>query len=142
MPTIDFYLTTATTPNEQMRFTCRLLEKAYSQQYTSYVHVANQAAAQTMYDMLWTFRDISFVPHALVDGANSDNAAIIIGSDAKPLQQHDILVNLHPEVPAFFTSYKRVIEVVYQDKEWQKLARQHYKLYQNDGYEIKTHDLR
>ncbi|MGD9153666.1 MAG: DNA polymerase III subunit chi [Gammaproteobacteria bacterium] len=142
MPTVDFYLIDAATLNEQLRFACRLLDKAYLQQYTAYVHVENQAAAETMYDLLWTFRDISFVPHDLVRGPNSADAPVIIGSDEKPLQQHDILLNLHAAVPDFYTAYNRVIEIVHQDAAWKKIAREHYKFYQNQGHEVKTHDLR
>ncbi|MGD9107727.1 MAG: DNA polymerase III subunit chi [Gammaproteobacteria bacterium] len=142
MPTVDFYLIDVATLNEQLRFACRLLDKAYLQQYTAYVHVENRAVAETMYDLLWTFRDISFVPHDLMNGPNSADAPVIIGSDEKPLQQHDILLNLHTSVPEFYSAYNRVVEIVHQDAAWQKIARKHYKFYQNQGHEVKTHDLR
>lgn len=142
MPTIDFYLISENIADQQLRFACRLLDKAYLQQCSAYVHVENQAAAQTMYDMLWTFRDISFVPHDLVGGINAAHSPVVIGAGVKPLQQHDILLNLHKEIPEFYNTYKRVIEVVHQDTVWQKVARKHYKFYQNEGWEIKTHDLR
>jgi len=142
MPTIDFYLIPEETANQQLRFACRLLDKAYLQQCTAYVHVESQAMAQTMYDMLWTFRDISFVPHDLAGGINAAHSPVVIGAQEKPLQQHDILLNLHGEVPEFYHTYKRVIEVVHQDAIWQKIARKHYKFYQQQGYEIKTHDLK
>ena len=142
MPTIDFYLIPEDTADQQLRFACRLLDKAYLQQNTAYVYVANQATAQTMYDLLWTFRDISFVPHDLVGGINAAHAPVVIGSGEKPEPQHDILLNLHEEIPEFYKSYDRVIEIVHQDAAWQKTARKHYKFYQNQGYEVNTHDLR
>ena len=142
MPTVDFYLIDAETEEAQMRFACRLLDKAYSQNNTVYVRILDQALANSMNDMLWTFRDISFVPHDLLTGVYSSISPIVIGMDEKITKKCDILFNLHPETTAAFCDYKRIVEIVYQEDSWQKLSRQHYKFYKNKGCSINTHDLR
>jgi DNA polymerase III subunit chi len=142
MPKIDFYLIIEQTENERLRFACRLLDKAYQQNHQVYVHVANESDANTFNNLLWTFRDISFVPHDLVGGKNSENTPILIGFDNKPENTNDILLNLDHQIPDFFTKFERVVEIVSQDKELQKKARENYSYYKEQGFKIETHDLR
>ncbi|MEZ5578324.1 MAG: DNA polymerase III subunit chi [Candidatus Competibacteraceae bacterium] len=42
---------------------CRLADKAYGLGHTVYLFTASEARAAALDDLLWTFRQDSFVPH-------------------------------------------------------------------------------
>ena len=55
---------------------------------------------------------------------------------------HDeVLINLRPEWPPFFSRFQRLIEIVSLDEEDRSQARARFKFYRDRGYEIKSHDL-
>jgi DNA polymerase III subunit chi len=141
MSKIDFYLIPETTKDGKFRFACRIAEKAYLQEHQIYIHTENEAATTLLDGLLWTFRDISFVPHNTA--GEEINAPIQIGFNDKPTTVHnDILLNLDINVPAFFPEFKRIIEIVPNDKELQNQARKRYKFYKDQGIEVQTHDLK
>jgi DNA polymerase-3 subunit chi len=51
-----------------------------------------------------------------------------------------VLVNLHPEPPAFFSRFERLAEVVGADDEQLAAGRARYRFYRERGYELKSHD--
>ena len=53
----------------------------------------------------------------------------------------NILINLSHEVPAFFEQFSRVLVIVENEPEKQALAREHYRAYRAQGYDITTHKL-
>jgi DNA polymerase-3 subunit chi len=142
LPTIDFYLIAGQTNNERLRFACRLIDKAYTQQHRVYVQVTDAATAHTMNDLLWIFRDVSFVPHDLDGGEFATKSPVVIGFRDNPNDHSDILVNLDTQIPKFFTDFERVVEIVHADKTLQQAMRNNYRYYRDQGLAIQTHDLR
>ncbi len=140
MQQIDFYLILEA--NTKMSFACRLLEKVYKLGHQVYVHAHDAAAVHQFNDMLWIFRDISFIPHDIVNKSPDITAPIQIGFSESPLNHHDIMLNLDEEVPEFYTQFQRIIEIVPQDEPSKEKARNKYRQYKNAGNNIKTHDLR
>lgn len=138
MPTIDFYLINEPVPET---FACRLVDKIYQQKHLVYIHTASLEAAKKLDDSLWTFRDISFIPHCLHGESSTPMPLIQIGHAAHPEAPYDILINLTHDIPNFFNHYKRVIEIVPQEKDWKESARKKYRVYKDKGCELTTHDL-
>ncbi len=141
-PRIDFYIIPEKTSQAALMFACRLFEKAYNNKNTSYIYVEDEARAQQINDLLWTFRDISFIPHDLV---RNDQAKlpVQIGFGAnEPEKIPDILFNFTSGVPEFATKFNRIIEIAPQEPTWQNSARQNYRYYQTQGLIINNHDLR
>ena len=138
-PRIDYYLIPEQTEKAKASFACRIIEKAFQQKNSIYAHTSSSTAAHDFDALLWTFKDISFIPHNLIGEGNSD---IQIGSGENDIPTQDILINLSLYVPDFFTKFKRIIEIVPQAPEAQQQARKNYKFYQNQGHTINTHDLR
>lgn len=136
---IDYYLIPETTEREKRTFACRLIEKAFSQHHHLYIHTASAAEANLFNDLLWTFRDISFLPHSMI---GEKPAPIQIGFETPSLEQYDILINLNSSVPPFFSRFERIIEIVPDDPELQKQSRVHYRYYKDQDCTINTHDLR
>lgn len=141
MTRIDFYLIPESNDDARLSFVCRLIEKAYKLRHRIYIHVENQTEAHRLDEMLWTYRDDSFLPHNLYGDGPDPAPPIQIGFNTSPEKQRDILINLSKNIPEFYPQFARVLELVTTDPEVQTNAREHYRVYRAKGHEITTHKL-
>lgn len=139
MTRVDFYLATDETPRAAGVLACRVAEKAWKSGHRVYLHTAGPTEAQKLDELMWTFRDVSFVPHAL-SGAD-DDVAIRIGHGAPPDGSADLLVNTAAEVPSFYDAFERVAEIVAGDEASKKHGRRRFKHYRDQGIEPETHEI-
>lgn len=141
---IDFYVLPSRETTRWLVFACRLVEKAYRLKNGVFINTESQAQAQQLDEMLWTFRDGSFVPHEIVEpGAELSQASapVLIGGNAEPASKMDLLVNLAPAVPTFLDRFERAAEVVDSDAARRTAARERFKFYREQGYALESHKL-
>ncbi len=142
MPTIDFYLLNTANKEDVYRFLCRLVDKAYQHQHNAYIHTNTLEEAQHLDDLLWTFRDISFIPHQIGTPNPTQLPTLVTLGIEKPKQYTaDILFNLSQEAPPFFLEFARVIEVVSEEKNHKNQARKKYKFYKEQNCQLTTHPI-
>ncbi|MBA2709270.1 MAG: DNA polymerase III subunit chi [Tatlockia sp.] len=143
MPSIrvDFYLLADSEVEELKLFACRLLEKAYARGHRVFVYCANQLEAESLDELLWTFKDNSFIPHNLQGEGPEPPPPIQIGYQNEPRGFNDILINLHGEIPEFHSRFRRIIEIVANNENAKELSRAHYREYRAKKYEIQTHEI-
>jgi DNA polymerase-3 subunit chi len=141
MPTFDFYIIEESQVNARLRLTCRLIEKAYKNRHRIYVHTDSETTAHQLDEMLWTYREDSFLPHNLYGDGPEPAPPIQIGFAVTPEKQRDILINLSKDVPIFYTQFTRVLEIISNETEIQAAGREHYKQYRADGHPINIHKL-
>lgn len=142
MARVDFYVLQRTDERSRLTLACKLAEKAYRLENTVYIHTRTRADAAKLDELLWTFRDGSFVPHGVSgkeDGTES--SPVMIGSEADNIEPRDLLINLCDEIPAFAESFPRVAELVTSDEECRRLSRQRFVEYRNKGHSIQTHNI-
>ena len=147
MPKIDFYLIPDRSEKKRLLFACHFIEEAYKQQHRIYIHTENQTLAQELDELLWTYREDSFLPHELYinKAINTTINTIIpiqIGFNSiPPNAQQDILINLDNNVtaPKFYLQFKHIVELVSDDPIVQTAARERYKFYRAQGAIINTH---
>ncbi|MBU2546726.1 MAG: DNA polymerase III subunit chi [Pseudomonadota bacterium] len=140
MTDISFYLIPEPSLEGKLRFACRLIEKIYTQ-HQIYVQTSSVAIATQLNDMLWTFRDISFVPHELFDSTKKQNAPVQIGHHAQCPEQTNIVLNLTEQLPIEQASVTRIIEIVGTDETDKIQSREKFKQYKESGNDIQTFDL-
>lgn len=140
---VDFYLLAMTDAKESWHFACRLAEKAYQQKQQLLLWCEDEKTAHTIDELLWTFHDISFIPHNLVGEGPNPPPAIQVGFGANfPGHQRQTLINLSHQVIPTNVLCKRIIELVLIEPDTTERARQHFRLYRERGAELITHDLR
>lgn len=129
-------------PNK-LEYVGRLLRKAVAKGARLTV-LAAPAQVQYLDASLWATAPTDFLVHAVDDGqAPHPHCPVVLTSLAHTgLQNHPVLVNLTTSVPGDFKQFERVIEVVSLDEEDRALARQRWKHYVQQGYEIQRHDLK
>ena len=143
MTQVDFYILNDTRQSALPVFTCRLTEKAYRQGHQVYIHAGSDRQLRQLDDLLWTFRDGSFLPHR-IHAAGTDSGGeepILLGHAIEPEGPGDVLLNLSGEVPAFFSRFNRVAELVGGDDSQIAAARDRYRFYKDRGYSLNTHNL-
>lgn len=141
MPKIDFYILSETTANARLQFACRLIEKAYKQKHSIYIHTEDRTMAHELDELLWTYRNDSFLPHHLYGDGPEPAPPIQIGFDVVPEKQRNILINLNAQVPAFYLQFSRILELIVNDTPAQETGRERYRFYRSKNLEINTHKL-
>ena len=143
MARIDFYVLSHSGEQARQAFACRLAEKAYRLDNTVYIQTPDREAAERMDDLLWTFRDGSFVPHRMLgrDPRQASNSPVTIGCEADGSTDADLLINLCDEVPVSAPSFPRIAELVTSDEDAKTKSRKRFAAYRDQGHEIETHKL-
>jgi DNA polymerase III subunit chi len=141
MPRIDFYIIEETSATARMRLACRLIEKAHKNRHRIYIHTDDESQAHLLDELLWTYREDSFLPHNLYGDGPEPAPPIQIGFAHVPDKHRDILINLSTQVPVFYPQFLRVLEIVSTEADIQTAGREHYRQYRADGYDINTHKL-
>ena len=138
---VDFYVLPNHTANGRLELVCKLTEKAYGLGHKVYIHAASPGQAQQLDDLLWTFKQNSFVPHALYPPGSEETAPVLIGAEQEPDGPAEVLINLAAEAPPFYRRCARVVEVVDQDPQVLQGSRARFKAYREQGLEPRTHKL-
>ncbi|MEI8054919.1 MAG: DNA polymerase III subunit chi [bacterium] len=137
-----FYILAESTLKARDLYACRIIEKAFLGSKTAYVHTSTVAEAQSFDTQLWTFRDISFVPHEVYSQNLNSEVPILIGYDASQAEKKDILINLTSETPLFYQQFDHIIEIVPNDADSKAAARKQYQVYKNSGYQMETFNIK
>ncbi len=134
-------------PAVRLRFTCRLVEKAWLKRHRVRVQLEPGGELDAFDELLWVFADRSFVPHRRL-GATDRVAApapapvvIADAGDADP-DDGDLVVNLAQSVPARIDTFERVAEVIDADELRRRRGRERFRWYRDHGMEPATHEMR
>lgn len=137
MAQVDFYVMQDEGADPD-RFACRLARKGFDQGLSVFVRVSDADHGRSLDELMWTFDQLSFLPHALVEAADTDTP-ICIGVVAP--EETGLLINLAGEAPASPGGSKRIAEVVGPDVAARNAGRQRYKHYQSLGFKPITHKM-
>ncbi len=164
MTLVSFYILEQAAAEDHLLFACRLAEKIYTRGQRLYIHSKSEQQAAQLNDLLWSFRQGSFIPHGLYQTALQEDLPIHIGydaqgralakgsasvaggrmpgaTDAEPEAGLDVLINLCQEVPVFFSRFPRVAEIVEPGEPGKHAARERFRFYRDRGYSIESHTI-
>ena len=142
MARIDFYVLSQSGEQARQLYACRLAEKAYKLEHTVHIHTGDAATAGRVDELLWTFRDGSFVPHDLLRAAtDAPRAPVTVGWDPACGVSSDLLINLDDVVPACASAFPRIAELVTSDEDSKQKSRRRFVAYRDEGHELETHNV-
>ena len=141
MTRVSFYILKGSKEHDRQVFACRLIEKAHAQGNHIYIHADNAEQAEQFNQLLWSFRPDSFVPHQLSNDPLDTDCPVLIGYDSSPPRLMNLLINLSPEQPLFFSQFERVAEFINDDDIIKAQGRERYRFYQQRGYDLESHKL-
>ena len=143
MARVDFYVL----PEEGMeviwRYTCRLAEKAAALGHRIFIRTAAAAEADRLDELLWTFSDRSFLPHEILTPASPSHkkVAVLLGEEPAPADYRQLLINLTADLPADVQQYERIAEIVDNDPERKRQARERFRQYREHGCTLESHNV-
>ncbi|NOY62293.1 MAG: DNA polymerase III subunit chi [Gammaproteobacteria bacterium] len=141
MTRIDFYLLTSIAPIARLQLVCRLADKAFQQSHRITIHCESAQQSKQLDDLLWTFRDGSFLPHSRYPNNEDPPPPIQVGHETPPDGDADVLINLATTAPAFYTRFARVLEVVDESEANKQSGRARFRYYRDQGHTPNTHKV-
>jgi DNA polymerase-3 subunit chi len=139
---VDFYII-EDPDTERALLSCRIAEKAYKSGLRVFILVPERTHALRLDDLLWTFRDGSFIPHTLSDAETDpeDVPPVLIGTADQPATPADVLINLTDAVPDCIRQFERVVEIVPADENGRRLGRERFRRYRELGLDPQSHRI-
>ena len=141
MARVDFYILNSGDRVQRTHFVCRLAEKAFTHGHRLFIHTPTGDEQRHLDDVLWNFRQGSFVPHALAETGRSQPDPVLIGVEPAPDAHFDVYVNLNGNVPTRFERYARIAEIVSGTTPSKEAARERFRVYRRAGIEIFSHNV-
>ena len=139
MSRVDFYL--LSDESNMHKFACIIASKAWSAGNCVYMYTESEDVTKRMDNLLWTFRDISFLPHEIYNETENDGAPVTIGHGEHFPNHSQVMINLNNKVPEFANKFNRIIEIVESNEKKKEIARLHYRQYKKNDYEIHNHKI-
>lgn len=143
MARVDFYVIAAAGEASRQQFACRLAEKAYRLKHTVHIRVPGREQAVQLDELLWTFRDGSFVPHEVLTDRPAESPVTIGFETADPRRDRlpELLINLTDGLPQDAGAFPRIAEIVTSDDECRRRSRKLYADYRAQGHSLESHEL-
>ncbi|EIC21909.1 DNA polymerase III subunit chi [Thiorhodovibrio frisius] len=141
MTRVDFYTLGKQYPGDRFHFACRLIGKIRSQGLRVLVHCPDAGQAQALDRLLWSFDEGSFLPHGLIGRVDAELTPVLISPNGEPQAEHQVLVNLGLEVPAFFSRFQRLCELIDQSAEVRKAGRRRWAWYKEQSCRLEHHPI-
>lgn len=133
MTYIDFYFNVENKLNKIYG----IIEKEIFRKRKIFVAVNDLSSAEALSNFLYTYAASSFLPHTI--SSYEKSIPIHIDWEHKATSD-DFIINLKLDVSPLFSRYLRLIEIVSNEEEDKKMARERLKFYRDRGYEIQLID--
>jgi DNA polymerase III subunit chi len=141
-PRVEFYVLAGSEARTRLKFACRIAEKAYLADQRVFVWLDDAAELQAFDDLLWTFADRSFVPHEIYsDPQQWQHTPVLLGCEAQPQQDFELLLNLATAVPAAAACAGRIAEIVDAQEPRRRAGRSRFRHYRDLGLAPETHNI-
>ncbi len=143
MTEIDFYILPASDDAQRLAFACRLAEKAVDKGHRVIIATASGNEAEQLDKLLWHYSPESFLPHRRITAQSSVDAycPVDITDSEHYLDHHDVLINLHRNIPPCFSRFERYAEIVIQQEDILANSREHWSFFQHRGYPVQSRRL-
>lgn len=139
MPRVDFH---EVTESDWEAAACRLVEAAYEAGERVYVCAESEAQARRLDDLLWSFREESFVPHDLWQGETPPlrRAPVTVGWHLENPCGAGCLCLFRPALPNDILGFERVIDLVPNlHRALKAAARARYRAFREAGFDVRFH---
>ncbi|MEP7155864.1 MAG: DNA polymerase III subunit chi [Betaproteobacteria bacterium] len=127
--------------DNKLLFACKLAKKAYDGGRKLVVYAPTRVLADDFDRALWSFSQLSFVPHVKSGHPLAGETPIVIAVDDAGLTHHEALLNLGDEPPPFFSRFDALREVVLADEDDRARARERAKFYRSRGFDVSHMDM-
>ena len=125
--------------------TCKIIKKFYEEGKKILVSSKNSILIDDLNKLLWTFEQLSFIPHSTSKDYDSLTPVLLTETgyknDSIIKKDYNIFINLDDEVKTDYHNYEIVIELVSGNEHQKNLAREKYLYYKNNRLNVKHENL-
>ena len=125
--------------------TCKIIKKFYEEGKKILVSSKNSILIDDLNKLLWTFEQLSFIPHSTSKDYDSLTPVLLTETSYKNdsiiKKDYNIFINLDDEVKTDYHNYEIVIELVSGNEHQKNLAREKYLYYKNNRLNVKHENL-
>jgi DNA polymerase-3 subunit chi len=146
LPRVDFYHLANDQEHRRRLFCCRLAEKAWKLGNRIFVLCDDDKFCHLLDELMWTYRDDGFLPHALADTADATADTPILLGERLPADEHfDLVISMFEQVPAQIAQISsqtdRIAEIINQDPNRKQQGRIRYSYYDKNKYPLEYHEI-
>lgn len=131
-------------PN-RLQTTCDVVRKQYLAGRKLIIYQSDPQELTRLDRILWGFEPTAFVPHVMINHELAAQTPILLCQNAQDLPtapNADLwLVNLDPIGPPLPSVFSRILEIVSDHDTDKNTARQRWRQYQQQGYDVRAHNL-
>ena len=141
MPRADFYLIAKPRfLTEPLKLVCELARKAYDSNQPTLILARDQAQAEELDDLLWSFDPDAYVPHQIAGSDEDDEETpVLLATPDSDTPSRPLVINLRDD--AWQGACERVLEVVPADPSAREPLRERWKQYKAMGLELNKYDM-
>ena len=143
MARADFYLIAKPRfRNEPLRLVCELARRAFEAEQPALILVRDEAQAEELDDLLWSFDPDAYLPHQIAGVAEVEDdevTPILVVPPGVETPSRPLVINLRDA--AATGEFVRVLEVVPADASAREPLRARWREYQQRGFELAKHDM-
>jgi len=141
MPRADFYLIAKPRfLTEPLKLVCELARKAYDSNQSTLILARDQAQAEELDDLLWSFDADAYIPHQIAGSDEDDEETpVLLATPDSDTPSRPLVINLRDA--AWQGACERVLEVVPADPAAREPLRERWKQYKAMGLELNKYDM-
>tara|TARA_R110002124_G_scaffold58227_5_gene162335 strand:- start:2737 stop:3210 length:474 start_codon:yes stop_codon:yes gene_type:complete len=138
-PEIQFVIT----QDDNLTKISELINFYYKNKNKIIVLFNSQKECELLDESLWSYDNISFIPHNIYSSNNMSLSPVLIANKSliPQITKYNMLINFSDIVLSQYSSIDKIIEIVMPDTEKKAISRSHYKFYKMNGIEVTTHNL-
>ena len=122
------------------RVVCDITEKEYESGNKAVIYVADEKEGKILDDMLWSWKQSTFIPHNFSESLQTaEKDPVIISTNISDSINYDTLILVQPTEPDICRIYKKVIDFAEKYNPTKlETDRKRYKLYRDQKFKLEA----
>lgn len=137
MTRIDFY----SNAGDRVQAACAWLAANWREKKSTVVFAPAPEVADRLDRTLWIQPATGFLPHCSADDKLAAETPVLIARRLEDVQQDACLLNLSDEIPAGFSRFEELVEIVSTEDAVRLPARERFRFYRERGYALENHNV-
>ena len=117
---------------------CQIIKYFYKNKSRVILTSQNNQLIKDLDGLLWTFEQISFIPHSTYDNFDESTPVFLCNKNILPnsfdLSSFNVLINLDEDIPNDYKNYEKIVEFVLPQEQHKAKLREHYSFYKANGF--------
>jgi DNA polymerase-3 subunit chi len=127
---------------DPLRFVLRLTAKICAQGRKVRIATSDAAMTAELSRLMWMEPATGFLPHVNLGHRLALETPVLLDDLPDHRGPADVLINLSPVPPAFFSRFEKLAEIVGDAEDSVSAGRERWRFYTARGYPMQRHDMR